>query len=595
MNIKLTVEAPGRNKETLVVRKPIVTIGRGPTNDICLSDPRISRFHACITSAVGGRLIARDLGSQNGTFSNSKRIYRAAIARDDVLQIGNARLSGVIQVTGRPPSQMSYVSRYEYDRESGVYHLSTQHGAPSLIPHALKTSEQYQLFFELVGNLIGEDLLTASHTDILAQLLDFAQRLIHAESGVIMLREGDKFCPRLAISPSKKAIPTSFEEPALSADPGVVERDIKVQEEIRYGLRLRLPRKEKLRSVEAEQMLDLAVDLCAVILEHLRHHGINNDQIGNIQETCLWDLDFVTNNPGMLETLAAVKSVAETGNNMLFIGETGSGKDLLAQFAHKCSPRRERALIPVNCAALPESLVESLLFGVGKRIATGVELYPGYFEQAHKGTLFLDEVAELPVSQQPRFLRVLESKTIYRLGAPEKPVPADVIVYFAGSRDLSKEISAGNFREDLYYRISDFQFRIPPLRDRADDIPLLANFFLDRLNPEILGFTKPAIDKLMVYHWPGNVRQLYSTIKRACVFCNGQFILPEHILLEQVSSADDRTAHPLSLAEVEKAHILRVMDMVEGRKSRAAEMLGISRPTLNARLREYGYEGSDSE
>ncbi|OLC48711.1 MAG: transcriptional regulator [Acidobacteria bacterium 13_1_40CM_65_14] len=310
----------------------------------------------------------------------------------------------------------------------------------------------------------------------------------------------------------------------------------------------------------------------------------------------------------------ALHRAAGTDTTVLLEGESGTGKELFARALHALSPRAEGPFVAINCAAIPETLLETELFGHEKGAFTGASARkPGKFELAHRGTLFLDEIGDLPLSLQPKILRALEEKRFERVGGT-LPLQVDVRVVAATNRNLKAAVAARQYREDLYFRLSVFPIVIPPLRDRPDDIPTLARYFIDKfcreLNKKSLVLSPAAEQELRAYGWPGNVRELQNCIERAAILTEGETIHPRHLNL----SFRDRTPAPAAaepdaspwatmdwsgtladvsrrvMTEVERRKIELALKEAAGNRGRAAELLQISYKTLTTKLREYGLE-----
>ena len=300
---------------------------------------------------------------------------------------------------------------------------------------------------------------------------------------------------------------------------------------------------------------------------------------------------IVGQSPAILRVLAQVEQVAPTASSVLLLGETGTGKELLATAIHELSPHRDRAMVRVNCAAIPAALIESELFGREKGAYTGaLARQIGRFEMANGSTIFLDEISELPPESQAKLLRVLQERTIERLGSP-KPVKVDVRVIAATNRDLAKAVAESCFREDLYYRLNVFPITAPPLRERREDIPLLVWAFVEEfskaMGKPIQAVAKASLRALQKYAWPGNVRELRNAVERAMILTSGPTL---RIDLPGVVSV------PVSqglatLAEVEREHIQRVLEFTHWRirgVGGAAEILGLPPTTLESRMAKLG-------
>lgn len=298
------------------------------------------------------------------------------------------------------------------------------------------------------------------------------------------------------------------------------------------------------------------------------------------------------------EVLKKAEKVAAVDVNVLITGESGTGKELIARALHYASHRAQGPLVAINCAALPESILESELFGVEKGVATGVERRAGKFELADGGTIFLDEIGDMSLATQAKILRVLQEREVQRVGAG-KPVRIDVRVIAATNRNLAEEIKKGAFREDLYYRLKVVELALPPLRERRDDIALLANFFLnDFCGRHGLGekwFSREALALLRSAPWKGNVRELRNVVEQAAVLSSGETIRPQDLGLSQDEAAAVRVLIPegmldykdvldQAVAEAERLLIKRALDISGNNRSKAAKLLGIGRRTLLYKL-----------
>ncbi|MFQ5650571.1 MAG: sigma-54-dependent transcriptional regulator [bacterium] len=308
--------------------------------------------------------------------------------------------------------------------------------------------------------------------------------------------------------------------------------------------------------------------------------------------------------PEMLGTSPAIQKVktmiAKVGPAsaipVLVTGESGTGKELTANAVHATSARRAHPLVKINCSALPDHLLESELFGYEKGAFTGAtQRKPGLFELANEGTLFLDEISEMQLNMQPKLLRILEGHPFKRLGGT-KDIHVDVRIIAASNKKLETLVKAGAFREDLYYRLSAFIIELPTLQERRDDILLFAHHFLTRsaadLRKKIEGFSEEARKLLKHYHWPGNVRELRNIVERAVILCDEPWITSEHLPGQLLPDAAQPIAATLpgadwSLAELERRHILWVLEQVAGNKAEAVRRLGIARSTFDEKLKKY--------
>ena len=293
----------------------------------------------------------------------------------------------------------------------------------------------------------------------------------------------------------------------------------------------------------------------------------------------------------LLETVGQV-SLAEA--TVLITGESGTGKELIAGAIHFNSPRKDKPFVKINCAAITETLLESELFGHEKGSFTGADRRKeGKFRYADGGSLFLDEVSEMSVAMQVKLLRVLQEREFTRVGGNEV-IKIDVRVIAATNKNLLEEIDTGRFRDDLFYRLNVINLNVPPLRERKEDIPLLAHHFLtmfsEKNNKQIQGFTPQAMDRMLKYEWPGNIRELMNVVERAVVLSRSQYLDEHNLSLMEKPEFYSKEVVPgnTSLEEVEKATVLKTLEATGGNKSEAARRLGITRRTLHQKLRKYG-------
>jgi DNA-binding NtrC family response regulator len=309
--------------------------------------------------------------------------------------------------------------------------------------------------------------------------------------------------------------------------------------------------------------------------------------------------NIIGRSPAMQEIFDTIERVAPTRATVLLAGESGVGKDLVARAIHFHSPRRDRPLVKINCTAIPENLMESELFGYEKGAFTGANTTkPGKFEQADTGTVFLDEIGDVPGPIQVKLLRVLQEREFERLGS-NVTRHIDVRVIAATNQDLRAALEQGTFREDLYYRLNVVPLNIPSLRERKQDIPFLANHFVGKLAPDtgcrVESITDAAIQKLTAYHWPGNVRELENVIERSLVMCQGTQLDAADIKLEsapRVKPPNETHFLPegMSLDAYEQDIIREALRRADGNKSQAARMLGLTRNALRYRLTQMGLE-----
>jgi DNA-binding NtrC family response regulator len=304
--------------------------------------------------------------------------------------------------------------------------------------------------------------------------------------------------------------------------------------------------------------------------------------------------NIIGHSSAMQEIFATITRVAPTRATVLLGGESGVGKDMIARAIHQHSPRKDRPFVKINCAALPENLMESELFGYEKGAFTGANISkPGKFEAAHTGTVFLDEIGDVPPSIQVKLLRVLQEREFERLGS-NKVLHVDVRVIAATNVDLREALEQGTFREDLYYRLNVVSLNIPPLRERKEDIPYLVDHFTQKFGGR---FSEGAVERLMGYHWPGNVRELENVVERSILLAQGPEVQASDVRIDTAqrsrpaaAAADGFLPEGMTLDEYEQALIREALKRANGNKSHAARLLGLTRNALRYRLAQMGIE-----
>jgi two-component system response regulator HydG len=347
----------------------------------------------------------------------------------------------------------------------------------------------------------------------------------------------------------------------------------------------------------------LDFDKLRITLERAMEHSRLKEENRILKESLGQYFDsrnIVGRSPAMVNLLETVAHVAPSEATVMITGESGTGKELIAGAIHFNSPRKDGPFIKINCAAITETLLESELFGHEKGAFTGADRRKeGRFLQANGGSLFLDEVSEMPLTMQVKLLRVLQEREITRVGG-ETVIKVDVRLIVATNKNLADLISQGVFREDLYYRLNVVSLRIPSLKERRSDIPLLARHFLEvfseKNRKEIEGFTPQAMDQLIRYAWPGNVRELMNAVERGVVLARSDYLDEKDLTLisDDAQPKEDffQMIRPVDadmpLDEVEKTAILNTLDAADGNKSEAARRLGITRKTLHKKLKKYG-------
>jgi len=314
--------------------------------------------------------------------------------------------------------------------------------------------------------------------------------------------------------------------------------------------------------------------------------------------------EMVAEDPRMVELLELARKVAATSATIMITGESGCGKEVMARFIHRNSPRADKPFVAINCAAIPENLLESTLFGYEKGAFTGAaQSHAGKFEQAQGGTLLLDEVSEMPMPLQAKLLRVLQEREVERVGG-HKAIPLDIRIIATSNRDMGEVVAHGNFREDLYYRLNVFPLELPPLRERPLDIVPLVLHLIGILGISLgrpgVGLSPAAAEQLTRYAWPGNIRELENVIQRAMILSPGDMLGTEYLLLPKSELAVPQSGKVVAaggavdMKTLERTHILETLASVSGSRKRAAEKLGMSERTLRYKLQQYREESEES-
>jgi Nif-specific regulatory protein len=350
-------------------------------------------------------------------------------------------------------------------------------------------------------------------------------------------------------------------------------------------------------SEEDLQWLEVFSTQAALAVQNAQSYQKIVDQLGLLQDkvqNVSGYHTFVGESRAIREKLAIARKAAETGSSVLLLGESGVGKELFAEQIHMASPRKNGPFVRVNCAALPEGLLESELFGHVKGAFTDAMAdRKGRFELADGGTIFLDEIADIPLTTQAKLLRVLQQRTFERVGA-STPTTVDVRIVAATNRELEGEVSAGRFRSDLYYRLNVLPVWIPPLRERREDIPLLAEFFLKKhsadAKKQLTGFTEGAMEAMLSYSWPGNVRELENAVERAVVFSREEYVNEESLTLTAGVALPDGAYANKNLREAlnlfKKHFITKALESNGWHQTRTAKSLAIQRSYLSRLIRE---------
>ena len=579
-----------------------VAIGRDPECDIVLADQAVSRRHCELRREEGGWVVA-DLGSSNHTFVNDAPVDSARLKDGDRIGVGDCELMLAMDEAREEDLKTTIVKTFRLD-------------GPDM-PREAEAPLRRKLSF------LASFARTAEAAETSAALLECCARelsvALGAQWGVALLwrDEAWKIAARAGARVKCAFSRTLLEmlraqgesilcadvgaDPALGGRASIVES--KAQAVLAAPLASRgallgalyFARREGQFAPEDVFLASIACNQAAVLLaRQLAQEALEEDRrrlLDQIRERQA----IVGSSAPMRAVLEFIARAAPADATVLVKGETGTGKDLVASAIHYSSARAGKPFVQINCAAIPEQLLESELFGHERGAFTGATaLKKGKFEAADGGTVLLDEVGELSPACQAKVLRLIEERRFERVGGVE-PIKVDVRIVAATNRDLRQAIESGKFREDLYWRLDVLHVELPPLRERPEDVRCLAEFCLGTLaaaRGAAAALTPAALEALEAYHWPGNVRQLKNVIENAVIMAAAPLIDVKDLRLIDIGKGgrarDEEPWKPRSMAEVEKDHVVRVLKWARGNKKLAAETLGIERCTLYARLREYG-------
>lgn len=581
-------------------------IGRGNDCQILLNDPRCSRVHAIIELRRDAWWI-RDSGSTNGTFVNGQKVDEAQLAPGNILRVGPAEF----EFQGNDPGPGESVGKEERATQTIVRQFSvsvqdTNHIAVAALRDAPRAHDFLQLY-ELSLDLLG----CVDPDVVLRKALDCLHERVQASLvGFLWLDDQGKLRPKI-VMPDDATNPLKLSE-ALTE---MVCRQgravwIDTQTSGRKGDSLRhfadalcVPllhdqstvgaihvylKHGRFDQAEFDFAISVANILAIALVRSRKEASLAADHRRLVAKTASSD-EIIGDSRPVRELKSRIARVAAAGGCVLVRGESGAGKELVARALHRGSPRADRPLLAVNCAALPRDLMESQLFGHRKGAFTGADSdHIGWFQQADSGTLFLDEVGEMTLEGQAKLLRILEGHPFLPVGGT-KEIRVDVRVIAATNRDLADFVRDGRFRQDLYYRLSVFELQVPPLRDRGDDIGLLADHFLEHFTRQHarpgLRLSTAAREKLLHYGWPGNVRQLRNVLDSAVVLADGDEIHPHDLGLRDVGPSE---LESLELAFWERKLITEALLRTNNSMPEAAKLLGVSRATLYRKVDEYG-------
>lgn len=591
-------------------------IGRGLECNVILTDPLTSRVHAVIAHENDAWWL-RDHESRNGTYVNGQKIDEAQLIDGCVLKVGSTVFTFNDPSHDRDPAHDAPTQESERSQTVVFDSPLDPNDTGEFTSESLQDAERVQNLRTLYQ--LSIDLLGCDDPDLAVRIaLELLQKRVRASlAGFLWVSDDGQLKPKLVIpedAAGKMKLSESLTE-LVCRKGHAVRIDNHSPAHNTASLRdiadaICVPLVHEKQTVGAIHVylerghfgpadFDLAKSLANILVRALvrtrRQATLAADHRRLVDKSAGFD-ELVGESKPMLDLKSKIARVARATGCVLIRGESGSGKELVARALHKSSPRADRPMLSVNCAAMPPELMESQLFGHKKGAFTGADSdHVGWFQQADTGTLFLDEVGEMTLEGQVKLLRIMEGHPFLPVGST-KEVSVDVRVIAATNRDLGEFVRDRRFREDLFYRLSVFELYIPPLRDRGGDIELLVNFFLDHFRRQHgrpnLQLSDAARLKLMGYQWPGNVRQLRNVIDSSVVLAEGSQIEPSDLGLRDAGSAGQGAdqLETLRLDFWERKLITEALSRTGGSVPDAAKLLGIGRATLYRKIEEYGIE-----
>lgn len=611
--ILLNGSTPGAGV-TIAPEMEEVTLGRDAARDLPLDDNHCSRLHARIWFDSQQWQI-EDCGSSNGTFVNSRRIDRALLRPGDVIRVGES----LVVFARERDSDAPYVQTRRLHNSTFMMRVSDP-DAQEGFTHQLLNEESGLVRSAAVLCLLSKNLYERESRDaIIRTISDAVVEATSADTVTIWLAGSDG---RLTAVGGRNTVAEVAEIPVFaslaienneamliqngSGDLSAGAHDTHLPGVSNMLITVPIPgRQDRYGAIECglcstdgvltKDDLDVVVAIAhqaGLALENFDHRERLELANQQLRVAVHGEHRMVGDSPAMRSLLDTVSRVGPVDSTILIKGESGSGKELVARMIHDTSERHAGPYVPINCAAFSESLLESELFGHEKGAFTGADQRRiGQFERASRGTLFLDEIGEMSAACQARLLRILERHPFERVGGTDS-ISVDVRVIAATHRDLPELVATGRFREDLYFRLRVIEVWIPPLRERSDDVLILADHFLHYFRRQIGRgpdrFSTEALQTMREYRWTGNVRELKNAVERAVVLSRGNEIQPTDLGLQATGSSTAAEDTLVPLAAAERRHILAVLDRVGGNKTRACKVLGIGRGTLYKKLEEYG-------
>lgn len=586
-------------------------MGRGDNCQICLPDPLCSRVHACLKNEEGAWVV-RDANSRNGTYVNGQKVVEASIGVGHKIKIGSTELELFESEQPLTAGSDAYPATQTIVQNVAVPQVSNSRLSLSGLPSAEQVKELmllYQLSIHMLGSNDADQVVTTA--------LDLLRKRTHASVvGFLWNNDEGELKPKhvlpsdaaeqVQLSPSLTELVSQQGHAVWVAnqedqpDKGIghfadaicaplVER-AKGKEKATLGAIHVYLHDGHFRQSDFDFIISVA-NLVVIALDRALQLSSLQQDVDRLAKHSPGYDELIGESEPMTQLKSKIARIAKAAGCVLTRGESGTGKELVARAVHHASPRAERPMVSVNCAAIPADLMESQLFGHKAGAFTGADRdHNGYFQQADLGTLFLDEVGELTLEGQAKLLRILEGHPFLPVGATEE-VSVDVRVIAATNQDLQQYVREKRFREDLYYRLSVFELQLPPLRERGDDIDLLVDFFLDHFRMQHgrpkLGLSQSARKRLRGYRWPGNVRQLRNVIDSAVVMADGAKIEARDLALRDSGGEELDT---LQIDQWEKKLIIEALKRTNDNVPEAAKLLGIGRATLYRKIEQYHIE-----
>lgn len=634
MNPRIVGVAGPLNGMSLSLTDEEISVGREPSNKLWAADSAMSRRH-CTIVKKDGRFILSDLGGRNGTRVNGERIEKHELCHYDQINVGNSRLVFLLgdedAVADRNPVELDDATEEEdvvavlRAEDSAYLHPERLSGQPKvqrlatdlstvlkIATHIGGIRDEGGLQWQLLGMLF--DVVPAQRAAIL--FFDDAGEV--ARSAAWDRTHGPEVPVRVSRTLLKKIttertglLLDNIKRSPLSQAASIQSAGVKsalcvpliLNEWVRGVIYLDTRSLESPFDGDHLQLITAIASLMSLAWENVRHLDKLREENKVLQQEINLNHEFVGESPRMRAVYELIRRVATTDSTVLIQGESGTGKELVARAIHNSSSRAEGPFVAVNCAAITETLLESELFGHEKGAFTGAAAQKkGKIELANGGTLFLDEIGEFAVTLQAKLLRVLQEREVERVGGT-RPMKIDVRFVAATNRTLLQAVEAGTFRRDLYHRLNVVSLTLPPLRERAEDIPLLADYFVAkasrkcRMRPKQI--SAEASDCLLSYDWPGNVRELEHAMERALVMGGAEQILPEDLPTEISEAAPAEAASPANyqnvVKEQKKQLVLRTMQQSNGNYIEAAKVLGLHPNSLLRLIRNLGLKGITSE